>query len=133
MDKFFTGLSVADLKTLTTEELTSKMVGKTFVEHGFMSCGSTKGKGFTANIKMSIYAPKGTKMMYVEPVSKFGCGVKGTDWNGQDQQAFSYEDETVIQRETSLKVTEVKRLKNGGLYVRMEVVGQKSAEEMKLK
>ena len=124
MDKFFAGISEYDLRYATTEDLQSKMVGKTYTDHGFTSCGSTKGKGFDSkNIKMSIYAPKGTKMMYVEPVSKFGNGVQGTNWQGQEQQSFSYEDETVIQRGTSYKVTEVKRL-SSGLYIRMEVVGQ---------
>lgn len=126
MDKFFQGVTESELRYASEEKLKMLLEGKTFTEPAFSSCGSTKGKGFSGkSIQFSIYAPKGTKMMYVEPVSKFGEGTHGANnWTGQEQKTFGYEDETVIQRGTSFKVTKVERLPGGNLYIQMAVVGQ---------
>ena len=124
MDNFFKGVSLDLLKNGTTKELTQAIVGNTYTDGGFTSCGSSKGKGFSGDINFSIYAPKGTKMLYVEPVSSYGAQY-GINWNGEMQSSFKQENETVIQRGSSYRVTEVKRLSDGKLYVRMEVVSQK--------
>lgn len=124
MDNFFKGVSMDTLKYGTQAELEKALIGNTYSDGGFMSCGSTKGKGFSGNIKFSIYAPKGTKMLYVEPVSSYGAKY-GVNWQGQEQTSFNHENETILQRGSSFRVTEVKRFKDGNMYVRMEVVNQK--------
>lgn len=125
MDNFFKGVDIDTLKTGSQAELENALVGNTYTDGAFMSCGSSKGKGFSGDIKFSIYAPKGTKMLYVEPVSDYGAKY-GIDWKGEKQTHFNSENETVIQRGSSFRVTQVKRLPDGKLYVRMEVVAQKS-------
>lgn len=123
MSNFFKGVDEYTLRHASEKELTKLLVGNTYTDGGFMSCGSTKGKGFQGDIKFSIYCPKGTKMMYVEPVSKYGAQY-GVDWKGQPQTHFNSENETVIQRGTSFRVTKVERLPGGKMYVQMEVVKQ---------
>lgn len=81
------------LSQLSESELES-FVGKTFKDHGFVSCGTAKGKGFSdKSIIMNIYCPKGTKALYVDPISNYG--------NPNE----SIEEETIIQRGYSYKIT----------------------------
>ena len=96
--------------------------GKTKTEHAFTSCGSAKGQGFSGYI-FRIYCPKGTKMMYAEPFSHFGAGQK-RKWDGKKPQvSFGYEDETIIQRETTYRITKVEKVGNK-LAFEMEVFEQ---------
>jgi hypothetical protein len=90
------------------------------------SCGSAKGKGFSGYI-FNIYCPKGTKMMYAEPFSRYGKGSK-INWDGISKQAsFGYEDETIIQRGTTFKVIKVEK-KGGNIYFDLDVVSQTIGE-----
>ena len=107
----FLGVPVETLRTWKVDKLKKALEGTFPVEPAFMSCGSAKGQGFGGYI-FRIYCPKGTKMMYSEPFSHYGAGHK-RKWDGQKQQAsFGYEDETIIQRGTTFKVTKVEKVGN---------------------
>lgn len=123
MGKFF-GKSIDWLKHASNADLQS-IVGKTVTDHGFMSTGCAEGKGFTHEpIIMHIYAPKGTKGIYVEPFSEYGWGTKSPGWDGEEKFNFyASEQEVVLQRSTSLMIKSIKR-ENGELHVEMQVVSQ---------
>lgn len=79
--------------------------GKFFQDQGFLSCGSSKGAGFANNnIIMNIYCPKGTKMLYVPSISY-----------------YPKEDETIIQRGYTYKITKVEKSK-GQIFLDCEVI-----------
>jgi hypothetical protein len=65
----------------------------------------------------------GTKMMYAEPFSRFGNGDE-LHWNGiAKQTSFGHEDERIIQRGTTFKVTKVEK-KCSNAYFDIEVIAQ---------
>lgn len=118
----FLGISVEALRTLPPKKLQELLKKDPKIEHAFTSCGSAKGQGFSGYI-FRIYCPKGTKMVYAEPFSHFGAGHK-RKWDGKKQQAsFGYEDETIIQRGTTYRITKVEKVGNK-LTFEMEVVEQ---------
>ena len=50
----------------------SKYVGQTFKYNSFYSAGAAKGTGYgNDNVIMHTFCPKGTKMLYVRPVSSY--------------------------------------------------------------
>lgn len=100
------------------------LVGMEMQEGGFMSTGSRKGKGLnTRSVIMNIYAPKGTKAAYVEPFSAFGCGDKRS-WDGVSRfSTYSFENETLFQRGTRMRITKVYE-EGGKTYIDCEVIGQ---------
>ena len=121
MDKFF-GID-SNLFYGSQADLENALLGKTVTEYGFMSCGSAKGKGFSNNIIMNIYAPSGTKMMYAEPFSAFGSG-SGKSWDGiKKQSGFGHELETIIQQGTQFVITKVEKV-GSHIYVDMDVINQ---------
>lgn len=130
MDKFFQ-IDRSLLQGGTQQELENALLGKTVTEYGFMSMGSSKGRGFSGKpIMMNIYAPKGTKMMYVEPFSAFGTG-KGKSWDGKAKQSsFGTELETILQQNTQLRITKVEK-RGGTVFVDLEVVGQGAPQRWK--
>lgn len=126
MDSFF-GCSMDLLENGSQSELEDALLGTTPTEYGFMSCGSSKGMGFSGNIKLNIYAPAGTKMMYVEPFSAFGDG-DGLEWDGESTQSyFGSELETILQQGTQFRVTKVERT-SGTLYFDLEVIDQSTQQ-----
>lgn len=100
------------------------LVGMVMQEGGFMSTGSRKGKGFGhRSVILNIYAPKGTKAAYIEPISAYGNGA-GRNWDGvQRFSTFSTEHETLFQRGTQMRITKVYN-KDGKTYIDCEIVGQ---------
>lgn len=123
MDKFLQ----IDMNTLqhgSQDDLERDLLDKTITEYGFMSCGSAKGQGFSTNpIMFNVYAPTGTKMMYVEPFSAFGDG-SGFGWDGIDgQSTFGSELETIIQQGTQFRITKVEK-SHGTIYLDIEVIAQ---------
>ncbi len=82
------------------------MTGRFGTDEGFMSTGAAKGTGFDSEFNMEILVPKGTKGMYLEPVSAYGKG-EGYDWDGENgQDIFSKELEILLQRGCTLQVIE---------------------------
>ncbi len=76
-------------------------IGKVITDTAFMSCGAAKGTGFGGYI-LNIYCPRGTKMLYID-----------------GRSAFAYENEMLIQRNTTFRVTKV-----DGMFLDLEVVAQ---------
>lgn len=124
MDKFF-NVDINILRYGTENELQDALLGKNVTEYGFMSCGTAKGQGFSSNpIVMNIYAPSGTKMMYVEPISAYGNG-DGKSWDGKStQHSYGSEFETIIQQGTRFEIVKVERANDGTIYIDMDVVNQ---------
>lgn len=119
-------LRMAGDNSLTSISIRSNpqlLVGKTIKQGGFMSAGSNKGKGFdTRQVIFNIYAPKGTKAVYVEPFSHYGEGAKRS-WDGvREFHVFSKENETLFQRGTIMRVTKVEYI-GGKYYIDVEVIG----------
>lgn len=119
----FLGISENQLLNASESELEKLLVDKKITDEAFVSCGTMKGTGFSGYI-FNIYAPQGTKMMYVEPISQYGGG-SGLSWDGvSGQSSFEYEFETIIQRGTEFKVTKIEKAANGNVYFDIDVVGQ---------
>ena len=126
MDKFF-GVSQDFLRHASQADLEKHLLGKEVTEYGFMSMGSAKGQGFSGGIKLNIFAPKGTKMMYAEPFSGFGRGA-GRSWDGiSTQSSFGTEFETILQQGTRFRITKVER-SGGTLYIDMDVIAQDTVQ-----
>ena len=131
MDKFFQ-CSPDLLHNGSQEELRQALLGTTPTEYAFGSMGSAKGKGFSTHpIIMNIYAPSGTKMMYVEPFSHYG----GHDynWDGKRTQShFGDEFETLLQQGTQFRITKIERPRRGGtIYFDLEVINQDNQQRWK--
>ena len=119
----FLGVPIEALKKWSPKKLEAELKKTPKTEHAFTSCGSAKGQGFGGYI-FRIYCPKGTKMMYAEPFSHYGYGHK-RKWDGKKPQTdFGYEDETIIQRGTTFRITKVEKDIHGQLTFEMEVVEQ---------
>lgn len=122
MDKFF-NIPMDRLQTTTQAELEQLLLNTTPTEYGFCSCGVAKGKGFSGDIILNIYAPSGTQMMYVEPFSAFGNG-GGKNWDGIAKQgSFGQESEIILQQGTKFRVTKVEKTP-GMIYIDLEVIEQ---------
>lgn len=104
--------------------LFDKLKDKRLVDNAFQSCGSAKGTGFDDKpVLMNIYCPAGTKMLYVEPFSSCGNGA-GINWDGESSQSnIGGEAETILQRGTVYRPTKVS-IKNGKIYMDVEVIDQ---------
>lgn len=122
MDKFF-NVPMDRLQSATQAELEQLLLNTTPTEYGFCSCGVAKGKGFSGDIILNIYAPSGTQMMYVEPFSAFGNG-GGKNWDGIAKQgSFGQELEIILQQGTKFRVTKVEKTP-GMIYIDLEVIEQ---------
>lgn len=122
MDKFF-NVPMNKLQSASQSELEALLLGSTPTEYGFCSCGVAKGKGFSGDIILNIYAPSGTQMMYAEPFSAFGNG-GGKGWDGISKQShFGQESEIILQQGTTFRVTKVEKTP-GTIYIDLEVIGQ---------
>ena len=115
-----------------TQEQLQQFLGRDGRIYSFTSTGVAKGKGFSGNVIMNIYAPKGTQMMYAEPFSAFGNG-GGKSWDGiSSQSTFGYESEMIIQRGASYTITKVEKT-GGTIFIDVEVhpeQGYEFVEEM---
>lgn len=122
MDKFF-NVPMDRLQSATQAELEQLLLNTTPTEYDFCSCGVAKGKGFSGDIILNIYAPSGTQMMYVEPFSAFGNG-GGKNWDGIAKQgSFGQESEIILQQGTKFRVTKVEKTP-GMIYIDLEVIEQ---------
>lgn len=131
MDKFFK-CSADLLQNGSEEELRQALLGTMPTEYAFGSMGSAKGKGFSSHpIIMNIYAPSGTKMMYVEPFSHYGGHMY--HWDGKQKQShFGDEFETLLQQGTQFRVTKIERKRRGGtIYFDLEVINQDTQQRWK--
>lgn len=127
----FLHLPNGTLGRMTHEQL-QQFLGRDGRIYSFTSTGVAKGKGFSGDVIMNIYAPKGTQMMYAEPFSAFGNG-GGKSWDGiSSQSTFGYESEMIIQRGASYTITKIE--KTGSIiFIDVEVhpeQGYEFVEEM---
>jgi len=115
----FLGLSPDTFKYMSDSEL-QQFVGRSNRMYSFTSTGVAKGKGFSGDCILNIYAPQGTQMMYAEPFSAFGRG-SGLHWDGvSTQSSFGYESEMIIQRGASYTITKIEK-SGSTIYIDMEV------------
>jgi uncharacterized protein with gpF-like domain len=122
----FLGISEDNLRHWSQVDFQRNLVDTKIdiTDEGFVSCGSSKGKGFSGYI-FNIYCPKGTKMMYAEPFSDYGHGDK-IRWDSprldgiSRQSSFGHEDETIIQRGTTFRMTKIEK-KGSNIYFDIEV------------
>lgn len=99
----------ADLFDAAEDEAIGRMYRDvTGKDNGFMSCGSAENTGFTDTpVRLHIFAPKGTKALYVEPFSYYGRG-SGGDWDGSEKQdRFGTELETIINRGSTVTIDRI--------------------------
>lgn len=105
----------------TTEDL-NNLIGKSFEDQGFYSASAHKGASFglSKSVVINTYAPKGTKALYVNPISYFSGGS---------------ENEIILQRGYSYKITKAYK-SNGKIFLDAEVVlgsDSKKHDDKKLK
>lgn len=98
------GVSKEQLSQMVTD---GSIVGQAFTEKGFCSAGVTPGAGWSKPVSLEIYVPKGTKGMYVDPISE-----------------HSGEHELLLQRNTTFKIMKAERV-NGKYKLYVSVVEQK--------
>lgn len=127
----FLHLPNGTLGRMTHEQL-QQFLGRDGRIYSFTSTGVAKGKGFSGDVIMNIYAPKGTQMMYAELFSAFGNG-GGKSWDGiSSQSTFGYESEMIIQRGASYTITKIEKT-GGTIFIDVEVhpeQGYEFVEEM---
>lgn len=126
MDKFLQ-CDMDLLQNGSQEELENELMGKVITEYGFMSCGSSRGSGFGGAITLNVYAPAGTKMMYVEPFSRYGFG-DGKHWDGVSKQSMlGGELETILQQGTQFRITKVDK-SGDKIWLDIEVIDQSNVQ-----
>lgn len=122
----FLHLPNGTLGRMTHEQL-QQFLGRDGRIYSFTSTGVVKGKGFSGNVIMNIYAPKGTQMMYAEPFSAFGNG-GGKSWDGiSPQSTFGYESEMIIQRGASYTITKIEK-SGSTIFIDVEVHSEQGYE-----
>jgi len=105
----FLGISTNQL-TLSEKELQDLLLDKVVKDEAFLSTAACKGSGFSGNLVVNAYAPRGTKMIYAEPFSRYGQGNK-LAWGGvASQSSFGGEFEVIIQRGSSYKITKLEKV-----------------------
>lgn len=93
------------IDSMTDAEMKS-MVGTVFTDNGFYSAGAGKDTGFLKSLIINTYCPKGTKMAYM---------------NTKGHYANSEENEMILQRGYTYRITKVER-KGGQYYLDVEVI-----------
>lgn len=103
-------LTISDSLTLnsnTDEETLKSLIGQTFKHQSFYSAGTAKNTGFDFHsIIINTYCPKGTKGLYL---------------NTQGLYSGSDENEIVLQRGYSYKITKVEK-KGGKIYLDVDTI-----------
>lgn len=134
------GVSESLLARSSVAELKRTLLGREGKDEGFTSCGSSDGSGLSGDVVLHISCPAGTKMLYMEPFAAYGGASPYSEaalarmyrektkpksyWDGKKTQSkYGKQDETLIQRGTTYKCTDVRR--NGGkLHICVQVVSQ---------
>lgn len=126
-DGFMKTFGITDMSKSTLDSL----VGKFGSNNGFTSCGASEGHGWesedyydTKPVKMEIFAPKGTKGIYVEPFSHYGKGADSSSWDGKiTQTEVGKEDELILQRGGQYKFVGW-NYSGGEYHIQVQLVGQ---------
>lgn len=116
----------AILESGDINQIKAAFEGQVVKNHAFTSTGIAKGTGFGGQVKYEIYAPKGTKAIYLEPQSHYG-ETAGYDDHiykpGEKYYGVGGEAEILVQRGTEYRITEITG-SPGHLTVKVEVVDQ---------
>lgn len=102
----------------------NKLVGLIGTDESFVSCGSCRNTNFGYKaVCLNIYAPKGTRMMYVEPFSEYGQYKK--HWDGVTKPTRLNENEVLLQRGTKFRIIKAEfNTRDNKWYIDLEIVGQ---------
>lgn len=95
--------------------------------HAFTSTGIASDAGFDGSIKYRIYAPKGTRGIYVEPQSYYGntIGMSESIYSkGSHYSSVGREAEVILQRGTEFRITSIKKTGMRRYEIEMEIVDQ---------
>lgn len=113
-----------DLSSATEARAKKNLLGRKVTEHAFSSCGGNKYAGFSSSpVIYNIYAPKGSKMLYMEPYSHYGEGDM-LKWDGiTKHHSFGSEAEILLQRGTTFRVIKVQKSKKKW-FIDLEIVEQ---------
>jgi SPP1 gp7 family putative phage head morphogenesis protein len=115
----FLGIKTSEL-ALSEKELQDLLIDKVVKDEAFLSTSACKGSGFSGDLIVNLYAPRGTKMIYAEPFSDYGRGAK-LAWDGETKQSnFGNEFEVILQRGSSYKITKVEKV-GGQIYIDVDV------------
>jgi SPP1 gp7 family putative phage head morphogenesis protein len=115
----FLGLTKGSLSRMSQQEL-QKFVGQKNIIDRFLSTTPAKGDGFSGDVVLNIYCPKGTKMIYAEPVSAYGRGA-GLNWDGKSKQSsFGGEFETLLQRGGTYEIKKIEK-SGGRIYIDLDI------------
>ena len=103
------------------------LIGAVGEQKCFMSTAHSKSWGFvddgggaTSSVVYNIYCPKGTKGIYTEPYSAYGCA--GRKWDGKSNPGIANELEVILQRGAKLRVTKAE-YKNGQWFIDLDLLG----------
>ena len=130
------GIDIGRVKDLST------LVGKEGTSNAFTSCHAAsngyfvKGgnTGAANDIVMSIYMPKGTKGIYMEPFASWGDskrGLAGYNWDGKKQKtAPSDQVEFLLQRGARFKITKAYVGKDGKWHIDVDLIEQPSMKAL---
>lgn len=138
-----TGKSVDAFRSMFGTSLSPGMnlnglVGKEGTNELFMSCHAARNGAFTKNantgmsndVVMTIYMPKGTKGVYMEPFASWGDskrGEEGFKWDGKRRkEAPSDQVEFLLQRGARFRITKAK-YENGKWFIDVDLIEQKAA------
>lgn len=107
------GLLNIDIDKLSDVSVQQGLIDSLCTEKGFMSTGVAEGAGFPG-INLKICLPKGTKAIYAEPFSQYGNTNSNGTWDGiQKGIGVGPEAELIVQRNSTLKVKEIKSDSSG--------------------
>ena len=116
-------ISKATYDPYVLEMLRKKCIGKVIHQSVFLSSCPKKGMGYIGH-KIEMFAPAGSKVLYVEPFSDYG-GPDGLSWNGRDYPVSSEKDfgefETIVQRDSDLLIKDISVI-NHKLHVEADLI-----------
>lgn len=117
----FLDIKYGSLMRMSDAQL-QQYVGRSNRIGAFVSTGVSKGRGFSGDVIMNIYAPAGSEMMYAEPFSAFsGADYNGRKWDGEKGQGnIGQEAEMILQRGGSYTITKIEK-SGGRIYMDLEL------------
>lgn len=125
-------LMIEDAVKRYGERRMQSLVGRIGHDNSFISCGSNKDTYFNGttprkDVVLNIYCPKGTFGVYAEPFNNYGQFKRG--WDGVTKPSFLNENEVILQRGTTYRITKVERgycsgLSNTVWFIDVDVIAQ---------
>lgn len=129
------GIKQEELSRRIAENNFADLIGKTYVQEGFVSTSSKKGASFARyeDVAQNMFLPKGSHAVYAEPFSQHGYNYSdGRSWDGNPEKAHVFgEFETIIQRGSTYKITKMYS-EGGKLYMDFDVCTQEADKLKKL-